>query len=83
MSHPTTAGVADNHFDVSLDHSPVIGGSVDIGNAHANGGSEFFGSGATTAGVADNLFDVSLDHSPVIGGSVDIGNADAFHSFHF
>ena len=88
MSNPITAGVSGNEFNVDASHANVIGGSIDIGNADAHGGSGFPGNGApVTAGVAGNEFNVDASHLNLTGGSFEVGNADASHfdftPFHF
>ena len=84
MANPTTAGVAGNDFHVDASHANVIGGSLDIGNADAHGGSGF---SPVTAGVSGNEFQIDASHLNLTGGSFDIGNADASHfdftPFHF
>ena len=83
MANPTTAGVSGNAFHVDASHANVIGGSFDIGNADAHGGSGFFGNdGPVTAGVAGNDFHIDANHANLTDGSFNVGNADASH-FHF
>ena len=79
MPNPITAGVAGNDFHVDASHANITGGSLNIGNADAHGGSN---GGPVTAGVAGNEFNVDASHLNLTGGSFDIGNADASH-FHF
>ena len=84
MANPTTAGVAGNGFNIDASHANVIGGSLDIGNADAHGGSN---GGPVTAGVSGNEFNIDASHLNLTGGSFEVGNADASHfdftPFHF
>ena len=79
MSNPVTAGVAGNEFNIDASHANLTGGSFNVGNADAHGGSGF---SPVTAGVSGNEFNIDANHLNLTGGSFDVGNADAFHS-HF
>ena len=79
MSNPVTAGVAGNDFHIDASHANLTGGSFNVGNADAHGGSGF---SPVTAGVSGNEFQIDASHLNLTGGSFDVGNADASH-FHF
>ena len=87
MANPITAGVAGNDFHIDASHANLTGGSFNVGNADAHGGSGIFDGGPVTAGVSGNEFQIDASHLNLTGGSFDIGNADASHfdftPFHF